>query len=682
MKPSPRRLVPLLLILGSVASVRAASPDPPNNVSPPDGNVQVPAETTLCAQVTDPDLDPLNVRFLARELTAPTEVDFTILTIPDSQFYTQRHPDMFYAQTDWIVEQRAARNIVFVAHVGDIVHLAAGDFEWSIASEAMSRLEDPTTTLLEDGIAFGMAVGNHDQFPNNNAGTLADPGATTQNFNSHFGLSRFEGRSYWGGHYGDNNDNSYQLFSAGGMDFIVINLEHADWPDPNPLRDDVLAWADALLKTHADRRAIINSHHILCVNQGCPPTISAPFSLQGQAIYDALKNNPNLFLMLAGHAGHADYQNRRLDIFEGRVIHTLMSNYHFGEPCPYLCGNGYMRVMTFSPATDQIDVKTYSPYLDQYKTTEHNQFVLDYDMNGGRHFREVGSVAAAGSGSTPCIQWSGLSDGAQYEWYVEVSDGTETVEGPRWTFTDNGSCTSPAECDDGDPCTTDNCAGLACTHDVIANCCVGAGDCDDGNPCTDDQCAAGNCTHADNTKPCSDGDACTQNDVCSQGACSGTPLACDDGNACTDDVCGRIVRDRLPAAGRLLHARRRLQRSQLVLFRHVQRVAVRQQNDSRMLPGQCRVRRCGRLHARRVRATQPWGADPRFSLRSRDDGSTRVYDYQRPRELPGTQRLDVHVGVLVPVDRSGHHRGHVRLLDRPVRLLRYRSVPSRFQGNP
>jgi len=546
-----RHVVPLFLILGSASLVRASSPDPPNNVSPPNSNVQVPAETSLCAQVSDADLDTLNVRFLARELTAAVEGDFTIIAIPDSQFYTQRYPEMFYAQTDWVVEQRAARNIAFVAHVGDIVHLAAGDFEWSVADEAMSRLEDPVLTLSDEGIPYGMAVGNHDQDPNDNAGTLADPGATTQNFNSHFGIARFQGRSYWGGHYGDNADNSYQLFSAGGMDFILINLEFDGQLASSPLRDDVLAWADALLKTHADRRGIISSHHLLCASQACPRTISAPFSLQGQETYDALKNNPNLFLMLAGHAGASDFQNRRLDTFDGREIHTLMSCYHFGEPCPYLCGNGYMRIMTFSPATDSIDVKTYSPYLDQYKTTEYNEFGLNYDMNGGRHFREVGVIANIDSGSTACLPWSGLTAGAEYEWYVEVSDGTDTIEGPRWTFTDNGSCASVAECDDGDLCTTDDCAGLVCTHNAIANCCVDAGDCDDANPCTDDVCTAGSCANTDNTKPCTDGDACTESDTCFQGACAGTPMVCDDGNVCSDDFCldGSCETNYLPSPG-------------------------------------------------------------------------------------------------------------------------------------
>ena len=37
--------------------------------------------------------------------------------------------------------------------------------------------------------------------------------------------------NYYGGHYGANNDNHYDLFSASGMDFIVIYFEYDDDDD-------------------------------------------------------------------------------------------------------------------------------------------------------------------------------------------------------------------------------------------------------------------------------------------------------------------------------------------------------------------------------------------------------------------------------------------------------------------
>ena len=46
---------------------------------------------------------------------------FTIAVLPDTQFYSESFPSIFNAQTDWIVAQRQARNIVFATQLGDLV---------------------------------------------------------------------------------------------------------------------------------------------------------------------------------------------------------------------------------------------------------------------------------------------------------------------------------------------------------------------------------------------------------------------------------------------------------------------------------------------------------------------------------------------------------------------------------
>jgi hypothetical protein len=107
------------------------------------------------------------------------------------------------------------------------------------------------------------------------------------------------------------------------MDFIIIHLEYDTSPDTA-----VLDWADALLKTHANRRAIVVSHNI--INTGNPGT----FAGAGQAFYDALKDNPNLFLTLSGHVAG---EGRRTDTFNGSTVHSLRSS----EPTNG--GNGWLR---------------------------------------------------------------------------------------------------------------------------------------------------------------------------------------------------------------------------------------------------------------------------------------------------------------------------------------------------
>jgi hypothetical protein len=114
-----------------------------------------------------------------------------------------------------------------------------------------------------------------------------------------------------------------------------------------------------------------------------------------------------------------------------------------------------------------------------------------------------------------------------------------------------GDCTSGPdggreECDGGACCLSDcgirACAGTgACIPGFL--CCPPDADCDDGNPCTTDGCNPGSgCTHVGNTAPCDDGNACTVDDVCAAGSCaSGSALACDDGNPCTRDSCDPAI---------------------------------------------------------------------------------------------------------------------------------------------
>ena len=51
--------------------------------------------------------------------------NFTIIGLPDTQYYTDiRHggtPAHFTAQTQWIADNKDSLNIVFVAHLGDVV---------------------------------------------------------------------------------------------------------------------------------------------------------------------------------------------------------------------------------------------------------------------------------------------------------------------------------------------------------------------------------------------------------------------------------------------------------------------------------------------------------------------------------------------------------------------------------
>ena len=244
-------------------------PDEPVLVAPIDGSSNISATPTLNVTASDPDADTLSVAFYGRKATIASGEDFTIVVLPDTQNYSASYPEIFNSQTEWIVHNRNSSDIVYVAHEGDMVNTASSSTEWSRAVTAMSKLEDPVTTGLADGIPYGVLPGNHD---------------TSSYFNTYFGVSRFSGRGYYGGHYSTTNDNNFGLFSAAGMDFIVINLQYSP-------TTAILDWADSLLKTYNERRGIVVTHYILNVDNS--------WGLQN--VYTSLKDNSNLFLMLCGH---------------------------------------------------------------------------------------------------------------------------------------------------------------------------------------------------------------------------------------------------------------------------------------------------------------------------------------------------------------------------------------------
>jgi len=409
-------------------------PNVPANPSPANGSTITTTNPTICATVSDPDGGTLRVRFYGRKKQNSTASKFTIIGLPDTQFYTEEpqgansggggNSGIFKAQTTWIANHRLDSNIAFVVQFGDCVQ--NGDnppgtdkqIEWKRVDTAIKIIENPNVPL-KDGIPYGLCVGNHDQSAN------GDPNGTTTFYNQYFGTSRFAGRDYYGGHYGSNSDNHYELFSAGGIDFIHISLEYNNnsTSAEKAALQPVLDWADALLKTYSNRKAILSTHNLLTT--GNPASFQGP----GQKIYDDLKDNPNLFLMLAGHVAG---EGRRTDVFNGNTIYSVMADYQSGYTNG---GNGYLRIMQFRPAENLLTVKTYSPYSKTSLTGSGSDFSLPVSLVTTQTFTLLGELNNVTSGSTACINWPGLDVASDYEWYVELYDGQNTTTGPSWTFT-------------------------------------------------------------------------------------------------------------------------------------------------------------------------------------------------------------------------------------------------------
>jgi hypothetical protein len=382
-------------------------------LAPTNGATDVVTSPNLRVHVTDANNSNLQVSFYGRQKTNIAASNFTLAVIPDTQFYTINTGGNTYfnAETTWIANNQTSQNIVFVTHTGDITQNGdndTDDSEWVIADSAMSILErDPSNP--SDDVPYSISPGNHD--------ALGSVGGVLSHYDAHFPVSRFASKPYYSGHYGTNNNNSYSLFSAGGMHFIMINLA-CTTSTPSSA---VLAWAGGLLKDDVSRRGIVVCHNAMETN--------GAFTSTGQAVFNALDDNANWFLLLCGHAGTTGRVDQGTD---GHSIYSLEADYE-GSPNG---GNGYIRLLQFQPANDQIQVKTYSPTINNgaggYDDPD-NDITGPYTMQSP-DFNLIGTVTVPSSSDASVI-WDGLAHGTQYEWYAVARNSTNNSVGITQSFT-------------------------------------------------------------------------------------------------------------------------------------------------------------------------------------------------------------------------------------------------------
>lgn len=308
----------------------------------------------------------------AQNALAPApESSFTLVVIPDTQGYRGRDTKaelestddvtnpVFEAHTRWIADNIETQRMVFVSHVGDIVDKNTHD-QWAVARRCMDR--------LHGRVPYGISAGNHDMASDGNSSL----------FQQYFPASRFEDFAWYGGsfpgkperpHISVNNANSYQLFSAEGLDFVFLHLE-CNAPD------DVLAWADGILTQYADRLAIVTTHMDLGPVQR-PETGEGFFSdpkgrMQWTKRHGARGNSPqqmwdkcfrkheNLLMICSGDQSRTTAMYQRSTGDHGNVVHALLSDY---------TSSGPLRLYRFLPLENAIQVITFD--------TTHRQLVTE-----------------------------------------------------------------------------------------------------------------------------------------------------------------------------------------------------------------------------------------------------------------------------------------------------------------
>ena len=93
----------------------------------------------------------------------------------------------------------------------------------------------------------------------------------------------------------------------------------------------------------------------------------------GEELWQKLvKDRANMRFTLNGHVLNDGLGYLASDGTAKNTVHQILANYQMKE----YGGEAYLRLLEFLPDGQTVQVKTYSPALDKYKTDVDNQFTL------------------------------------------------------------------------------------------------------------------------------------------------------------------------------------------------------------------------------------------------------------------------------------------------------------------
>jgi len=308
--------------------------------------------------------------------------NYTLIILPDTQSYVKDKPVVMDAQLDWIVANQARLNIVFTAHVGDIVQNFDSNpvlppswdppqNEWPFVKEQMEKL----TTA---GIPYSVLPGNHDYAEYTRDSTV---------FNSYFALSDFTALS--GSFNGLNSDNTYHLLEIdadndGDTDdeLLILSLEFGP-------RAAVVTWANQVLASHNTTPAIIITHAYLqpsgdLLESGDNHAASNGYGLgadvyDGDELYEHLVYpNNNVRFVFCGHDGNSLDGSALRESAHGDLnatpVYQILANYQ------YFVANQAGELIILNFTNSEVTMRTYSPWKSSYKTDSESQANWDWSF--------------------------------------------------------------------------------------------------------------------------------------------------------------------------------------------------------------------------------------------------------------------------------------------------------------
>lgn len=269
---------------------------------------------------------------------------FTIIMLPDTQNYSQSYPDIFLAQTEWIVQNKENLNIVFVAHAGDIVNVPSDKNQWINAQNAMQ-------VLTKNNISYGASLGNHDYTSISKRETLFKDYFTQTDFGTPILRDTFE------------SDTSIVNITASGKELTLIFFPFC--PDKN-----MLNWAKEKLVNN-DNEKFMFTHAYL----GSDASRFTHVCNSTQYIWDDfIKTQKHLGLVGSGHV-HTEAIRFSKNDFNEPVIEFVSDYQTYSES-----QSGYLKILTFYPKENLLVMSTFSPNKNKFLSSKiDGNFIFEFN---------------------------------------------------------------------------------------------------------------------------------------------------------------------------------------------------------------------------------------------------------------------------------------------------------------
>lgn len=260
------------------------------------------------------------VRFYAGRPASDPVFSFAVYPDTQEEVYPN-HGGRFRQRSQWLVDHRRQFDLRFMVHSGDIVNWDTSDHaQYQVARDAFEPLE-------EAGIPYSLSPGNHDTAAVCPGGS-ACPGSTyhllrdTRTYNEYFSRQSLNRE---GAYERGKRDNTYQIYTAGGVGWLVLNLEM--WP-----RGGVVEWAQRVVAGHPKHNVIVVTHHYLtstgAISSQRDYGDTAPTVLARELIH----KYPNIRMVFSGHTGTAAHRADRG--LHGNRVDSFLTTMHDGRNNP------------------------------------------------------------------------------------------------------------------------------------------------------------------------------------------------------------------------------------------------------------------------------------------------------------------------------------------------------------